>query len=42
MESLLDEEFLGSLTFSKRGSVMLGGKKAVNGHVRTNGGRRYV
>lgn len=41
-ESLLDEEFMGSLTFSKRGSVMLGGKKAVNGHVRTNGGRRYV
>jgi hypothetical protein len=42
MESLLDEEFMGSLTFSKRGSVMLGGKKAVNGYVWTNGGRRYV
>jgi hypothetical protein len=33
---------LESLSFSKRGSMMLGGKKAVNGHVRTHGGRRYV
>jgi hypothetical protein len=41
-ESLMDQEFLESLSFSKRGSMMLGGKKAVNGHVRTNGGRRYV
>lgn len=41
-ESLIDEGFLESLTFSKRGSVMLGGKKAVNGYARTNGGRRYV
>ncbi|KAN0090369.1 RabGAP/TBC [Hyaloscypha variabilis] len=39
-ESLIDEEFLQSLSFSKRGSMMLGGKKAVNGHARTNGGRR--
>jgi hypothetical protein len=39
-ENLIDEELLESLTFSKRGSVMLGGKKAVNGHMRTNGGRR--
>jgi hypothetical protein len=39
-ESLIDEEFLRGITFSKRGSMMLG-KKAVNGHARTNGGRRY-
>jgi hypothetical protein len=29
-----------NLSFSKRGSVMLGGKKAVNGHLRYQGGRR--
>ncbi|CAG8954424.1 hypothetical protein HYFRA_00006051 [Hymenoscyphus fraxineus] len=39
-ESLLEEGFLSQLSFSKRGSVMLGGKKAVNGHLRPNGGRR--
>ena len=41
-ESLLDEDFLKSLSFSKRGSMMLGGQKAVNSHARINGGRRYV
>jgi hypothetical protein len=41
-ESLLDEDFLDQLSFSKRGSMMLGGKKAVNGHIRQSGGRRYV
>lgn len=29
-ESLLEENFLDKLSFSKRGSVMLGGKKAIN------------
>lgn len=32
----LEEDFLGNLTFSKRGSVMLGGKKAVNRPARTS------
>jgi hypothetical protein len=32
----LEEDFLGKLSFSKRGSVMLGGKKAVNRPVRTS------
>jgi hypothetical protein len=41
-DSLIDEEFLESLSFSKRGSMMLGGKKAINGHARTHGGRRYI
>jgi hypothetical protein len=41
-ESFLDDDFLNQLTFSKRGSVMFGGKKAVNGHLRQHGGRRYV
>jgi len=39
-DSLLDEGFLETISFSKRGSMMFGGKKAVNGHARTNGGRR--
>lgn len=39
-ESLLEEGFLNQLSFSKRGSVMLGGKKAVDGHLRPNVGRR--
>lgn len=39
-EGLLEEDFLDKLSFSKRGSMMLGGKKAVNGHARLNGGRR--
>jgi len=39
-ESLLEEDFLEQLSFSKRGSMMLGGKKAVKGHERVNGGRR--
>ena len=33
------EDFM-NMSFSKRGSVMLGGRKAVNGHLRHNGGRR--
>jgi hypothetical protein len=41
-DSLLEEDFLDQLSFSKRGSMMLGGKKAVNGHARVNGGRRLV
>lgn len=39
-DSLLDAEFLDQLSFSKRGSIMLGGKKAVNGQARQNLGRR--
>jgi hypothetical protein len=39
-DSLLDEGFLETISFSKRGSMMFGGKRAVNGHARTNGGRR--
>jgi hypothetical protein len=39
-DSLLDEGFLDTISFSKRGSMMFGGKRAVNGHARTNGGRR--
>jgi hypothetical protein len=35
-DSLLEEDFLNKLSFSKRGSVMLGGKKAVNRPVRTS------
>lgn len=41
-DSLLDADFLDSLSFSKRGSIMLGGKKGVNGHSRPYGGRRWV
>lgn len=41
-DSLLDADFLDSLSFSKRGSIMLGGKKGVNGHSRQHGGRRWV
>lgn len=40
-DSLLDEDFLRTLSFSKRGSMMLGGEKAVNSQARTNAGR-YV
>ncbi|XMA16883.1 hypothetical protein WAI453_009674 [Rhynchosporium graminicola] len=39
-EEFLDEDLLTTLAFSKRGSVMLGGKKAVNSQARTNVGRR--
>ena len=39
-ESLMEDDFLDRLSFSKRGSVMLGGKKVVNGHERVTGGRR--
>jgi hypothetical protein len=42
-DSLLDADFLNELSFSKRGSIMLGGKKpTVNGQLRQNGGRRYA
>jgi hypothetical protein len=34
---LLDDNFLDNMSFSKRGSMMLGGKKAVNEQARTNG-----
>ena len=39
-DGFIDAGFLDSLSFSERGSVMLAGKKAVNGHARLNGGRR--
>ncbi|RDW68340.1 Ypt of gyp1p [Coleophoma crateriformis] len=39
-ENLMDNEFLSQMSFSKRGSMMLGGKKAVNSQARLNGGRR--
>ncbi len=40
-ENLLEENFLKEMSFSKRGSMMLGGRKAVNAQMRINGGRRY-
>ena len=40
-DNLLDENFLQEMSFSKRGSMMLGGKKAVNAHARIHAGRRY-
>ncbi|KAH6673075.1 rab-GTPase-TBC domain-containing protein [Halenospora varia] len=39
-DSLLDGDFLNQISFSKRGSIMLGGKKAVNGHMRAGATRR--
>ncbi|KAJ8058098.1 hypothetical protein OCU04_012957 [Sclerotinia nivalis] len=39
-ESILEEDFMQSMSFSKRGSMMLGGRKAVNGQARTNATRR--
>ena len=39
-DSLLDAEFLDQVSFSKRGSLMLSGKKAINGKSRPIGGRR--
>jgi hypothetical protein len=39
-DSLLDEDFLEQLSFSKRGSLMLSGKKAVNGQARGNSKQR--
>lgn len=35
-------DFMDKVTFSNRGSVLLGGKKAVNGQARTQVGRRYA
>lgn len=39
-ESILEEHFMQSMSFSNRGSMMLGGTKAVNGQARTNATRR--
>jgi len=39
-EEFIDEDLLRTLSFSKRGSVMLGGKKVVNGQARATAGRR--
>ncbi|TVY26487.1 TBC domain-containing protein [Lachnellula hyalina] len=39
-DSLLEADFLASISFSKRGSILLGGKKGINGHARPQGGRR--
>lgn len=39
-DSLLDADFLDKISFSKRGSMMLAGKKAINGHARPAIGRR--
>jgi hypothetical protein len=37
----LEDDFLDNMSFSKRGSIMFGGKKAVNGQLRFGGGRRW-
>ncbi|KAI9648720.1 hypothetical protein NHQ30_003360 [Ciborinia camelliae] len=39
-ETLLEEDFMQSMSFSKRGSMMLAGRKAVNGQARSNATRR--
>ena len=39
-DSLIEAEFLDQMSFSKRGSMMLRGKKAVEGQARQNHGRR--
>lgn len=44
-DSLLDDGFMDGMSFSKRGSIMFGGKKAVNKpgiQARVNVGRRYL
>lgn len=41
-ESLLEDDFMQSMSFSKRGSMMLSGRKAVNGQARFNATRRWV
>ena len=41
-DGLMDGDFLEQISFSKRGSMMLGGRKAINGHARPQGGRRYA
>lgn len=41
-ETLLEDDFMQSMSFSKRGSMMLAGKKAINGQARTNATRRWV
>ncbi|KAB8304965.1 hypothetical protein EYC80_004280 [Monilinia laxa] len=39
-ESLLEDDFMQSMSFSKRGSMMLSGRKAVNGQARISATRR--
>lgn len=39
-DNQLDLDFMDQISFSNRGSVLLGGKKAINGHARQAGGRR--
>ncbi|KAM0161414.1 hypothetical protein ACHAPG_002343 [Botrytis cinerea] len=39
-ESLLEDDFMQSMSFSKRGSIMLGGRKPKNAQARTNATRR--
>ncbi|TGO07158.1 hypothetical protein BTUL_0317g00010 [Botrytis tulipae] len=39
-ESLLEDDFMQSMSFSKRGSIMLGGRKPINAQARTNATRR--
>jgi hypothetical protein len=41
-EEFLEEELLDSMSFSKRGSIMFGGKKADQARLRVNGRRRSV
>lgn len=41
IDGLLDGGFMGGLSFSTRGSILVDGKKGVNGHIRQNVGRRY-
>lgn len=41
-ESLLEDDFMQSMSFSKRGSIMLGGRKPINAQARTNATRRWV
>ncbi|RAL61471.1 hypothetical protein DID88_009400 [Monilinia fructigena] len=39
-ENILEDDFMQSMSFSKRGSMMLSGRKAVNGQARINATRR--
>jgi len=40
-DAQLELDFINHITFSNRGSVLLGGRKAVKGQARLQGGRRY-
>ncbi|TEY79468.1 hypothetical protein BOTCAL_0044g00010 [Botryotinia calthae] len=40
-ESLLEDDFMQSMSFSKRGSIMLGGRKPKNAQARTNATRSF-